>query len=300
MSLADRTLSTAFLERRPSPPPVEGPALENALAASLAAAQATWPNVALDPVDYAVAVAERSEAGMEPLAALALLQTSDIYLAVACAAHDAAALQYFERDCVALLPAILSTLVTPGAAMDEVRQLIRQRLLVGEGGPPRIAAFSGRGALRGWFRAAALRLALNLQRGQSARPMEIELGEHSPPALSDAETAMARAQHHADFQASLKEALARLTSHQRMLLRWHFFEALPLSRIAELEGVSKATVSRWLSAVRHEVLTHTRDQLQHRLRVPESELSSLVGVLLEGANATLTDLLSRTRGPEHP
>lgn len=290
------TLAESFLGRRPSPPALDKDALEAALEARLTAARAAWPGVTLAPQDFATALAERAEPERDALEAIDALHCNDVYLAVACAAHEPVALEHFERDCVALLPAILSTIVAHGAAMEEARQLVRQRLLVGDDGPPRIAGYSGRGPLRGWFRAAALRLALNLQRAQRARPFEVELGDHASPVAVDAEASLARARHRDDFQSSLREALRGLTSQQRMLMRWHFFEGLPLSRIAELEGVSKATVSRWLSAARQEVLTHTRAELAHRLRVPKSEISSLIDVLLKGANATLADLLSRTHG----
>ena len=48
--------------------------------------------------------------------------------------------------------------------VDEVRQVLRTKLLVGDGAPPKIADYSGRGPLDGWVRAAAVRAAIDLKR----------------------------------------------------------------------------------------------------------------------------------------
>src|SRR5688572_31992928 len=59
------------------------------------------------------------------------------------------------------------------AFVDEVRQALRIRLLVGEAGRVRIDDYMGRGPLRAWLGVAALRIALNLKR--AARPPSADL-----------------------------------------------------------------------------------------------------------------------------
>lgn len=289
------TFSALFLGRRPSPPAEDPAALDARLRALVVEAERAWPGIALPGAAYLEIVADRAEPGTEPLAALDRLHATDLYLATGCARGDAAALQHFDRALISLLPAVLASLLRTGLRLDETQQLLRQRLLVAENGPPRIATYSGRGPLEGWFRAAALRLALNLRRGEKARPQEVPLITRDAPAVMGAETELARARYRGDFQAALGLALSRLSSHQRLLLRWHFFESLPLSQIAALEGVAKSTVSRWLSAAREEVLALTREELQKRVPLDQNEVSSLVRVLFDGAEPTLSDLLSRVK-----
>ena len=283
----------AFLAVCPQTRPDEVAALEAALAGALGEARQAWPEVDLSARDFAVALAERCEAGLSPLIALERLHTGDVYLAVACAAGDATALDHFERVHMSLLPLILAKVSRHPDFLEECGQLLRKRLLVSDGGRPRVHTYSGRGPLAGWFRAAALRLALNLRRAERIRPLEVELSGLESPRVNNADSELERGRHQAEFRVSLRAALVQLTPFDKMLLRWHFLEALPLSRIAELQGVSKSTVSRWISSARERVLALTRADLQDRLGVATGELSTLVRVLLEGASGALTALLSR-------
>lgn len=286
-------LGATFLECRPEPRPEDFGALDAALAAAFSTARAAWPGVELSPLDFARALAARCAPAVAPLAALSGLHTADVYLAAACACGDPAALAAFDRAFISSVPLLLSKVGRDPEFLAEVQQLLRRRLLVGEGGPPRVQTYAGTGPLAGWFRAAAVRLALNLRRAERVRPLEVELAESAPPQSNHVESELERSRHQAAFQAALRGALAGLTAHEKMVLRWHFLEALPLSRIAELQQVSKSTVSRWISAAREKVLAATRAELQRRLDVGPEELSTLVRVLFEGAGGAITALLSR-------
>jgi len=288
-------LARAFAARRPAAAP--DAALDALLAAALVSARAAWPGVDLPGDVFAAELADRCDPALGAPEALAQLHAADLYLAVACARGDDAACQQFDAAFVSLLPAVLASLPKAGGFLDEARQLVRQRLLVASDGPPRIAAYAARGPLEGWFRAAALRVALNMRRSERARPAETTLSPAARPppgSTLDAESALAVARHRDDFDAALARALRSLGARERLLLKWHYFEGLPLSRIAALEGVGKSTVGRRLEAARDEVLELVRAELQKRLRVPSSQLSSLVRVLLRGADATFNELLSRS------
>lgn len=285
-------LAATFLECRPDPPPEDPEALDAALASALAAAQAAWPSVELAPAEFVRALAARCAPAVPPLAALSGLHTADVYLAAACVSGDPAALAAFERAFISSLPLLLAKVSRHPEFLEEAKQLLRNRLLVGEGGPPRVQTYAGTGPLAGWFRATAVRLALNLRRAERLRPLEVELSESVVQQANHVDSELERRLHQAEFQAALRAALAALTALERMVLRWHFLEALPLSRIAELQGVSKSTVSRWISSAREKVLAATRAELQRRLDVDSGDLSTLVGVLFEGATGAFTALLS--------
>lgn len=286
-------LGATFLSQRPAPRPEDPDALDAALAEALAAARAAWPGVDLPSADFARALATRCAPDQPPLAALASLHVADVYLAAACASGDPAALAAFDRAFISTTPLLLAKVSTNPEFIAEAQQLLRRRLMVGEGGPPRVATYAGTGPLAGWFRATAMRLALNLRRAERVRPLEVELSESLTPHANHLESELLRSRHQAEFQSALRNALAGLDPEEKLLLRWHFLEALPLGRIAELQGVSKSTVSRWVSAARDKVLAATRAELKLRLDVQSHELSTLVRVLFEDAGGALTALLSQ-------
>src|SRR5581483_4498624 len=98
---------------------------------------------------------------------------SDLYLACACARGVPAALAALDRAVLLRVPAFICRVSTDAAFADEVRQQLRERLLVAPpGGAPKIAEYGGAGALHAWVRVAALRTALNLRRNRDDQPAE--------------------------------------------------------------------------------------------------------------------------------
>ena len=118
------------------------------------AAREQWPEIDVPEDDFASYVLERVEDSH------ASPSWSDLYLACACARRDPQALRAFDA---VLFPQIEPALarVARSVSSDEVRQILRDKLFVAEPGKrPKIADYSGRGALRTWLRITAMRVAL--------------------------------------------------------------------------------------------------------------------------------------------
>src|SRR5262245_761714 len=114
------------------------------------AGRAAWPGV---DVPEAVFL-EYIESHRDPTSANESnrLIWTDLYLACGCASGEARALKVFEEAYFGEVATVIRRL-RARIALDEARQLVRMRVFLPEGGkPPRIAAYAGRGALRGWFR----------------------------------------------------------------------------------------------------------------------------------------------------
>src|SRR5687768_14380224 len=79
-------------------------------------------------------------------------------IASRCARGEPAALAWFDRRYLGRVDAIACRLGLSPALAEEIKQLLRCRLFVGEQGPPRIASFRGDGPLDGWLAVAASRL----------------------------------------------------------------------------------------------------------------------------------------------
>src|SRR4051812_26013639 len=89
----------------------------------------------------------------------------DLTLAAACAAGDASALAAFERDFLPQVPGYLTRLAKQPAFIDEVQQLLREKLFVAK----KILEYSGQGPLGAWLRVVTVRLALDLLRARGQR-----------------------------------------------------------------------------------------------------------------------------------
>jgi RNA polymerase sigma-70 factor, ECF subfamily len=81
--------------------------------------------------------------------ALRELNAGDLFLAAGCSIENSVALATFEVRYVRPLRTFVSEVDSSPARLDELKQLLRERLLVVEvaGAPPRIGSYAGR-ALR--------------------------------------------------------------------------------------------------------------------------------------------------------
>jgi RNA polymerase sigma-70 factor (ECF subfamily) len=267
-----------------------------ALQAALAQAEAAWPRVEVDPVQLAVDLADRLAKQPDPVAALDGWHAADLWLASACARAEPTALEAFERDILAGMPAFLAQFRAGPSFVDEVRQRVRERLLVAPaGGLPRIAAYSGRGPLRAWVRVVSTRVALDVLRERKVEPdAEPDVAERVIDAAATPEVAALRARYLPHFQQALARAVEALTSKQRNLLRMHHIDAYSLDELATTYGVHRATVARWLADARAELLDRTQTLLRAELGLSPSDFASLATALRSQLHLSLQRLSKGT------
>lgn len=250
--------------------------------------QRAWPNVALSVKTLGAYLHAHGQAE-----ALDALVAEDLFLACACAAQDPQALAAFEQRYLAAVPGLVSAVVS-GERAEEVQQRLRVKLLVSSGAePPRIAAYSGRGALLSWLRVVALREAISLTR-QSEGPGQRADRDIAAlvPASDDPELQAIKAQHREAFQRALQDALRDLTSEQRNLLRLYLVSELRSEQIAALYRVNRSTVVRWLAAARRDLWKLTRRKLGATLQLRPEEFDSLAQLLRSQLNLSLARVLS--------
>ncbi len=218
----------------------------------------------------------------------------DLALAFAVAAGDPVAARRFEALVGGELVAAARAIDRDPAFVDEICQLARVRLVVGDGGPPRIAGYRGAGPLRAWVAIAARRLALNARRGgdpgdagAAADDALAELVDREPdPALRHLRTL-----YRTEFREALTAALAALPDRDRAVLRLRFVEGLELAQIGQLYRVHESTASRWLSAARAAVASATRDGLMARLAITTATADSVARMVASGLDLSVARLL---------
>lgn len=254
--------------------------MSDELSAAYATAREAWPDIVVDEAEFRQSLA----AAGAPVASLCV---SDLYLARACAAGQPRALALFDERFLAQVPAILARHRARDAG-DEIRQLVRERLLVGT--PPRIAAYTGRGSLAAWLRVTVLRTASNFVRGEKPRvPIEdADLAE----ALGDApELRVLEAQYRGAFREAFRDAFAALGPTERAVLKLHFLDGVSVRKLAPLLGVSSATAGRRLQDAQEQLGKHVLAQLGKRVEARPDELESVVRALLSRLDVSISTLL---------
>ncbi|ATB30912.1 sigma-70 family RNA polymerase sigma factor [Melittangium boletus] len=268
------------------------PGLEALLASHLAAAASAWPAVKLPPERFLRHLARHLPAPEAPADALAKLHAADLYLACACAEGEPQALLSFEQHVLRKVPARLGPL--PGSTVDEVLQVLRQRLLLGVGeAPPRIADYAGRGPLRAWVRIVAARIvtALSQQGGHPERLSESPESLAQLLAPDDPERELVRAHSREVLSEALRAALAALPERERALLRLHHLHGLTMDRLATMYGESRSNIARHVAHARERLLRLTRHELEARLKLHGRELESLLGLVRSRLDLSLGGLM---------
>ncbi len=265
--------------------------LEGLLEAIVARARLAWPSLELPAEQFIAHVAGRLPPSKHPQRTLEDLNAEDLYLACCCAAGNPKALAALETTQLPSVARAVAGLDTTGVLADEVKQVLRERLLIKRAdGPPRIADYAGQGPLRSWLKAAAIRHALNLKRpGHREDVLEQDRMSAMPMAAPNPELELIRRKHKQHFATAFTAAMASLTPRERTLLKLHTLDGLPLDQIGPLYKKDKSTISRWMAKAQQQLHEVTRAQLVAALKLTPHELESV----LRAAQSELSLSLSR-------
>jgi RNA polymerase sigma-70 factor (ECF subfamily) len=248
--------------------------------------RAAWPGLTADPEKFAKHLERLGNAGGDH---------PDLWLAYACAAGDSKAHSAFDQQILCDVASYVARIDPSPSFADEVRQSLRERLLVASKGElPRIADYSGRGPLGAWVRVAAVRVAIDL-RGKNPDHEILPSGSSSGAVAMatelDPELAIIRQRYQGEYQEALRTAVGRLTPKERNLLRMHVVDGLSIDRIGLAYQVHRATAARWVQAVRQRMLEETYGALQEKLKLSPSEFESLAAVVQSQLHMSLSNLL---------
>jgi RNA polymerase sigma-70 factor (ECF subfamily) len=270
------------------------PAIADALQALYAAGQRRWADVRLEPEALVAHIAVHLPPDADCGAHLRSLFAEDLYLACACAGKVDGAAEAFDGEFLACVGSFVRHLDASPSFADEVRQLMRERMLVRRpDGPPRIADYTGASPLTAWLRVCAVRVALN-HRAQPHAALRIDdqailddLAYESSPELR-----VLRARHAASLGDALRRAVAALPPDQRVILRMYFSSGQSTDQIAVILRVNRSTAARRLVAAREAVFAETRRLLHETLPLSPSEFTSLARALHDQLNISLRTLLA--------
>jgi RNA polymerase sigma-70 factor (ECF subfamily) len=242
-----------------------------------------WPGLTLQP---------------EPLAKwlkphlgdkLGSLDAAGLLLAAGALAQQPSAVLCFDQLLKAEVRRAVGPLDKSNTLVDEATQLVRERLLFG-GGAPKLAEYSGQGALAAWLRAVAVRLALNAKR-VGAREDAVASVPDTALADPDPELALLRARHCEQFKEAFAAAIGKLSPRERTVMRLTSLDGLTLLQVGQMYGKDQSTVSRWLATARQTLLTATREELAAKLKLTSAELDSVMRAADSELNLSISRLL---------
>lgn len=272
-------LGVAFSSRLPAElKSTVGEGLAAELASLVARARAEVPGVELDPVAFVTHVAERVTFDVHGRPVLRSLHAGDLWIAFGCVIANPLALAAFEARFAPEVRSALRRSFDAGLAEDAELRLMDKLMLVAGDDGPRLASYAGRGGLGPWLRAAAVRTAIDLMRARRELPADPttlgEVGGAIDPLL-----ASLKQRYRDEFREAFGQAAAQLTDRERTLLRYRFLDDLSIDEIGVLYRVHRATVARWIAAIRESLFEATRAHLVAQLAISESEVDSVLRLI---------------------
>jgi RNA polymerase sigma-70 factor (ECF subfamily) len=217
-------------------------------------------------------------------------RASDLFLAAAAAGGNDDAVRVFESHVLSELPRWLSRLRLSSDMVEEVRQQLRAKLLVGP--PPRLLQYRASGPLAGWVRMTAVRTALDMCEADPVLSGRLERGREPLLEALDQEQRLIRSRYGGLFQEALRDAVGRLSKRDRSLLRFHYVAGMSLDAIARTYRVHRATVARWLAAIRDELDSAVRVRLWDELGISTGEVRSLWNAVRSDVEVSISRLLA--------
>jgi RNA polymerase sigma-70 factor, ECF subfamily len=267
---------------------------DEAVERAYANAMAAWPGVPLAREVFANAVRGLSAADFERLNA------ADLYLALACARGEPAAISVFDREHTGVIErAVVASGATP-AETAELVQIVRVRVLVGKtsDGVPPIGGFNGRSHLARWVKVVAAREAARLLAHDRREDL---IDDHSIADRAvevDARLEHMKRLYREEFRAAFAVAVDALTDRERLILRQHVLDGLGIDQLAPLYQVHRATAARWIAAAQRAVIDKTHQALRDRLKVSGEDLDSILRLIRSELDISLPDALRAAGNPK--
>lgn len=252
--------------------------LDTELASLVARARSEAPGVELDPVAFVGYLAERVTFDIHGRPMLRSIHAGDLWIAFGCVSQSPQAMAAFETRYAPEVRNALRRSFDPGLAEQAELRLMDKLMFVADDDGSRLASYAGRGALTPWLRAAAVRTAIDLMRARREVPADPTTFEDISGAV-DPLLASLKQRYRDEFRVAFGEAAAQLTDRDRTLLRYRFLDDLSIDEIGALYRVHRATVARWIAAVRETLFEATRARLETQLAISESEVDSVLRLI---------------------
>jgi RNA polymerase sigma-70 factor (ECF subfamily) len=267
----------------------------------LDAGRRAWPDIHFPVSAFERYFAKHARPDCLPAEARA----ADMYLACACAQGESAAVAALERTFMSHVARAVASVRGSAPFVEEVLQETRERVLVGQDAATRIAGYAGKGSLRSWLCAVAIRVALSCLRREGSQRNRT-CGDRDDWRLADPgpELEYLHRRYEAAFLAALRTGIEGLMRKEQTLLRLNVAEGMSIDEIGVLYGVDRSTAARWLAAARVKLTRRVRGELRAGCGFGASELEAVARELCSQLEVSIVTLLREERAdagrPEEP
>ncbi len=267
---------------------------DKAVFSAVAAGEAAWTRL-IAPERFVAHLALHAPTHAPFDGWLSAVELPDLYLAAACSEGEPRALAAFEAAYFGDVAGILERTGQRSVLDEDFLQALRERIFVPrEELRPRIASYTGRGRLAGWFKMVLLRMASHHRtRGQPQPAVDLEWVERVLVQRTTPELQVIKEHSRLQVKPLFAEALGSLGAEQRLLLRQVFLDDLTGEQLSALYHVHRTTVARRVGAACdalrkriHSALAlkvDDEDVTSSILRMVESQLSMSLERLLPSA-----------------
>jgi RNA polymerase sigma-70 factor (ECF subfamily) len=278
--LVDAYLAARGAEGRPQEMAAEAVApVERALSSLYARGRDAHPTLNVTDEVFVTHLG-RCAADVDAVVAGAHIHAEDLFLCCAALLGDNHAVGKLRDDHRRGLVNHLHSLDSSPTFAEEVEQNLWDAVLIGSAGAPKLASYSGKGPLAGWLGVVTQRTALSLLRHEAAeRRARAGAGAVVREASADPELAFVKDSLRESFQRAVTQAMLVLDDRQRLVYSLHVVDGLTADRIAQLYGVVRSTVTRWLASSREAIITEAKRILRDELQVSAQEFESLARLL---------------------
>lgn len=259
---------------------LSAPDLEVLLQGLVAAGREAWPQIPLDAALFVRHLTRTCRPGVDPAVHLSDLHGEDLYLACGCVHQRPQAMQAFEEGYLAKVGGSISRGRAPPDFMDELRQVLRVKLLVCTGDAPGIATYRGTGSLLNWLRSAARRAEADLFRQRTTTEQwDDERVVDALSATGGPELDFIKRTYGPAFKQALYDALRALDGRLHSVLRLYYVARLNLAGIGAVLGAPRSTVHKWQLKANQEVFEGACRLLEQRCQLGPTEVRELAGLL---------------------
>lgn len=263
-------------------------------------AQQTWPDIHLAAEIFLSYLARQLPPDTtDILQSLHLLENDDIYFVCACLEKIPEAIHAFETEVLKKMEIPLLNLLKSREMLDDLKGQLIQKFIYGNANSqPKIAGYRGKKKLRNWIYIAAMRQALTvLQKNKKEKPLT-DLDYKQLSAMGDdPELQYLKVVCRKKFAAAFQTALSSLSFKDRNILRYHYIEGLSVDKIAKINNVHRVTVSKWLMAIRQQLLTQIQTILLADLNINQNTFQSMFQLIKSQFNVSICQYLKKSEDP---
>ena len=236
----------------------------------------------------------RCGADVDDIVAGAQIHAEDVFLCCAALSGDDNAVHKLRNEHRSALVHLLHSIDTSPAFIEDVEQSLWDTLLLGSASIPKLALYSGKGPLAGWLAVVTQRTALSLLRHEAAE-YRARAGASAVirEASSDPELAFVKDTLRDSFQQAIIAAMAILDDRQRLIYSLHVVDGLTAERIAQMYGVVRSTVTRWIASSREAIIAEAKRILRDQLQVSAQEFDSLARLLASQLDLNVSQIFSK-------